>query len=496
VPETLTSQEPVFEFPLVFAARGAGGLVRQLHGQLRAAILDRRLLPGARLPSTRRVASAYGLARNTVIAAYDLLVAEGYVLTRAGAKAHVADLGARSRSLRRRGRAADEPLNAYWRRTAPAAMRFTTGARTAGFRLGTPEHRLFPLEIWRRLLTRSLNRRADSGSFDYPQASGRPLLRSAIAQYVSFTRAVFCSADDVLVTNGAQQAFDMLARALVTPGRTRVAVENPGYPPLRAAMAAAGADIVPVAVDRDGLRVDRLPADANVVYVTPSHQFPTGVVMSMPRRAALLAFARARGAVIIEDDYDGEFRYGVRPLDALQTLDRDASVLYVGTFSKSLFPALRTGYIVAPPWARDVLTAVRLCSDSGGNSQLQDALGHFIVDGHLARYVRRMRHLYAERRQVLLEGLAEDLGSWLEALPGEAGIHLGTRIRQRSVAARIIARAREHTPGAQPFSRFALGEEAEPGLVFGFGCIAADAIRPALRNLARALRREERSSRS
>jgi len=487
-------QEPVFEFPLSFAAGGAGGRVHQLHAQLRAAILDRRLLPGARLPSTRRVARAYRLARNTVIAAYDLLVAEGYVHTRAGAPAQVADLGARPRPPRRRARAADEQLNGYWRRTAPAVAQFAAAARsTAGFRLGTPEHRLFPLDIWRRLLTRSLNRRADAASFDYPDARGRPLLRAAIAQHVSFTRAVSCSADDVIVTNGAQQAFDVLARALVTPGRTRVAVENPGYPPLRGAMAAAGAHVVPVAVDDEGLRVDRLPEDVGVVYVTPSHQFPTGVAMSMTRRAALLAFARARGAVIIEDDYDGEFRFGLRPLDALQTLDRDASVLYVGTFSKSLFPALRVGYVVAPAWAREVLAAVRTCADTGGNAQLQDALGHFIVDGHLARHVRRMRRLYAERRRALLDGLAEDLGPWLQPLPGEAGIHLATRIRQRSAAARLIAQAREHTPGAQPLSRFALGAEPEPGLVFGFGCIEAAAIRSALRNLARALAREERS---
>jgi GntR family transcriptional regulator / MocR family aminotransferase len=491
---TMNSPEPVFEFPLSLAARGPGSRVRQLHGQLRAAILDRRLLPGARLPSTRRVASAYGIARNTVVAAYDLLVAEGYMLTRAGAKAQVSELAARPRPLRRGSRSPAEQLNAFWQRATPAAIEFANAARsTAGFRLGRPELRLFPVDVWRRLLARSL-RRGGRASFDYPDAHGLSLLRAAIAQHVSFTRAVACTAEDVLVTNGAQQAFDVLARALVTPGRTRVAVENPGYPPMRAALAAAGAQIVPVAVDEQGLRVDRLPADVNVVCVTPSHQFPTGVAMSMARRAALLAFAREHRAAVIEDDYDGEFRFGLRPLDALQTLDRDASVLYVGTFSKSLFPALRLGYIVTPAWAREVLTAVRLYTDTGGNAQLQDALAHFITDGHLARYVRKMRRVYAERRQVLLAGLAEDLGRWLQPLPAEAGIHLATRIRQRGATARIIAHAREHTPGAQPLSRFALGAEGEPGLVFGFGCIEAAAIRTALCNLARALTGEERAA--
>jgi GntR family transcriptional regulator / MocR family aminotransferase len=484
----MLSQEPVFEFPLALSPHGAGSLVHQLHVQLRAAILDRRLPPGAVLPATRGVARAYRIARNTVIAAYELLMAEGYVRTRPGAKARVADLGGRARPLRRRAGAGGERLSAYWRRAAPGVTQFVSTVRTAGFRLGTPEHRLFPLEVWRRLLVRALDRRASGEAFDYPDARGRPRLRAAIAQHVSFTRAVACTAEEVIVTNGAQQAFDLLARALVTPGHTRVAVENPGYPPLRAAMAAAGAQIVPVPVDEHGLRVERLPDDVGVVYVTPSHQFPTGVAMSMARRSALLEFARSRNAVIIEDDYDGEFRFGSRPLDALQTLDRDASVLYVGTFSKSLFPSLRLGYLVAPAWAREVLTAVRLCSDTAGNTQLQDALGQFILDGHLARYVRRMRRVYAARRQALLEGLTRELAPWLQPLPSEAGIHLGARIRDRRAAARLIAQARQHAPGAQPFSVFAVGEH-ESGMGFGFGCIEAEAIGGALRALGRALSR-------
>jgi GntR family transcriptional regulator / MocR family aminotransferase len=484
----MTRQEPVFEFPITLTAAGAGSLVRQLQGQLRAAILDRRLRPGAQLPATRRVAGAYGLARNTVIAAYELLVAEGYVQTQPGSRARVADLGARPRPARRRSRSAGEQLNPWWRRYAPRVLGFAYAPRAAGFRLGIPEHRHFPLDVWRRLLNRALNRRTGGASFDYPDPHGRPLLRTAIAQHVAYTRAVACAPDDVLVTNGAQQAFDLLARALVTPGRTRVAVEDPGYPPLRAAMAAAGAQIVPVPVDEQGLRVERLPDDVRVVYVTPSHQFPTGVAMSMARRTALLEFARARAAVIIEDDYDGEFRFGSRPLDALQTLDRDASVLYVGTFSKSLFPALRMGYLVAPAWAHQVLTAVRLCSDTSGNAQLQDALGHFILDGHLARYVRRMRRVYAERRQALLDGLTQELGAWLQPLPSEAGIHAGARLRQRGAAAALAAQARQHTPGAQPFSVFAVGEHP-PGMAFGFGCIEAEAILEALHELARALGR-------
>jgi GntR family transcriptional regulator/MocR family aminotransferase len=485
----VTSQEPAFEFPLTLSTGSAGSLVRQLHAQLRGAILDRRLLPGAKLPSTRHVAFAYSLARNTVIAAYELLVAEGYVLTRPGAKAEVADLSARPRPRprRRRTRAGIELLNPYWRHAAPALAAFSDYERVPGFRLGMPECRDFPFDIWRRLLTRALNRRSGNACFEYPGSQGRPLLRAAISQHVSFTRAVACTDHEVFVTHGAQQAFDLLARALVTPGRTRVAVENPGYPPLCAAMAAAGAQIVPVAVDEQGLRVDRIPDDVRAVYVTPSHQFPTGVPMSMVRRAALLGFARERGAVIIEDDYDGEFRYGERPLDALQTLDREASVFYVGTFSKSLFPALRIGYIVAPSWARAVLNSVKQCADTGGNAQLQEALAHFIIDGHLARYVRRMRKVYEARRQALLAALAGDLARWLQPLPSEAGIHIAARCLNRAAAPLVYAHARQHAPGAKPLRDFALGSEVEPGITLGFGCIEADAILERLRAFGRAL---------
>ena len=210
---------------------------------------------------------------------------------------------------------------------------------------------------------------------------------------MSFTRAVAARPEDVVVTTGAQQAFDLLARILVTPGRTLVALEDPGYPPLRAAFRAAGARLVPVPVDAEGLVVARVPRAAGIVCVTPSHQFPLGTAMSIERRTALLALAQARGLVVIEDDYDSEFRFGGRPLEALQTLDRSASVFYVGTFSKSLSPLLRTGFVVAPPWARDALVAAKRASDGENPPLPQEALALLIAEGHLARHVRRMRRV-------------------------------------------------------------------------------------------------------
>lgn len=478
---------PVFPFTLILPARGTGALTHALHQQLRAAILDGRLGPGSPLPATRQAAVALDIARNTVVTAYDLLIAEGYVIPRKGAKAVVADIAARrpAKSQRLHPPLEDPRLNPVWRLPFlhPEPVK-DLPARS--FRLGIPDHRHFPHAIWRRLSAQSL-RAWGKASFAYGPSEGIPALREAISRHVAFARAVACTADDVIVTSGAQQAFDLIARLLVTPGQTRVAVEEPGYPPARAAFAAAGAQLVPIPVDDEGLCVDRLPSDVRVISVTPSHQSPTGVALSMRRRTALLDFARAHGAVIIEDDYDGEFRFGGRPLDALQTLDRDGLVFYVGTFSKSLFPALRKGFVVAPSWARDALITVKHCADSHCDTITQCVLAVFIRDGHLARHVRRMRSIYATRREALLDGLQRELGAWLEPIPSEAGLHLAARIRAPELASAIIAKARRHTPGAQSIAEYALAPPERPAIGFGYGVIDASEILPALLRLRHAL---------
>lgn len=476
--------EPVLPFaPDLNGA--AGHLAGSLHQQLRAAILDGRLAAGSALPSTRTLATELGIARNTVVTAYDLLVAEGYVVPRKGAKAVVAEL--RGRQATRAPTLAqpveDPRLAPFWRTPFLPMTRRVLPERS--FRLGLPDHRHFPHAVWRKLTAQALHEFSKQ-PFRYPPSEGLPELREAIAQHVSFARAVACTPDDVIVTSGAQQAFDLLARLLVTPGQTRVAVENPGYPPLRAAFAAAGATLVPVKVDDEGLCVECLPDDVNVILVTPSHQSPTGAALSLRRRTALLDYARERNAVIVEDDYDGEFRFGGRPLDALQTLDRDALVFYVGTFTKSLFPALRKGFIVAPPWAREPLAQVKQCADSHSDSLAQTVLAHFIRDGHMARHVRKMRSIYAERRHALEEGLAS-LAPWLAPIPSEAGMHMAARLRDPSQASRILACVREHAPGAQATAEYAMAPLDDPAVVFGYGVIDADEIRVRMAALRRAL---------
>ncbi|MGG1948470.1 PLP-dependent aminotransferase family protein [Trinickia sp. NRRL B-1857] len=485
--------EPVFEFPLELAKRGPGSRVQRLHQQLRAAIIERRLIAGTRLPSTRRVAQAYGIARNTVIAAYDLLMAEGFIVTRAGAAAEVANVATQTgmSGRKRQPRLAPRPPAMDWRKAGPAEATERSSI-TRGFELGVPEHRWFPSDVWRRALMRASSP-ALADAFGYPAPEGRPLLRAAIAQHVGYARAVVCTDNDVVVTSGAQQAFDLLARVLVTRGQTKVAVEDPGYPPLRAAMSAAGAQLVPICVDEQGLIVDRLPPDVRIVCVTPSHQFPTGVAMSLARRRALLDFAQRHGAVIIEDDYDGEFRYGTQPLDALQMLDRNEKVVYVGTFSKSLFPALRLGYIVAPPWLIEALTEAKQSADNGGNVAIQEAVARLILDGDLARYTRRMRKRYARRRDTLLAAIDRDLGNWLIPVEPGAGIHLYARYRDRRQAQRIASLTAQYAAGARDAGSFLLerraSASASAGIAFGFGCIDEEEIEASIARLARAIGR-------
>jgi GntR family transcriptional regulator/MocR family aminotransferase len=472
---------PLLDLAICLPPRGSRDLVHALHRQLRAAILDGRLKPGLKLPPTRALAASLGVSRNTAVAAYDLLLSEGYLAGRQGAGTFVSALLPRPAPVDAPARtaAADGRLAPFWREAQPIETATDPGFRF-DLRIGLPDKSTFPFEIWRRLSARALRALSKAPSA-YAEAQGRPALRAAIADHVSFTRAVACSAEDVVVTAGAQQAFDLAARVLVTPGRTVVAVEDPGYPPLRAAFAAAGAQLAPVPVDAEGLVVERLPPAARVICVTPSHQCPTGVVLSARRRAALLDFALARDAVVIEDDYDGEFRFAGRPLDALQTLGA-ASVLYVGTFSKSLFPALRLGFMVAPAWARPALVRARELADWHAAVLAQDTLAAFIAEGHLARHVRKMRKVYGERRMRLIAALTHHAGGALDIMPADAGLHVAARLRTMPAAA-LVARAAAAGIGVQSLDPYCAAPGGINGIVLGYGLIPAEEIEEAVRRV-------------
>lgn len=481
--------EPVLALDVRLPTRGSRTLLRALHAQLRDGIVQGRLHAGLLLPSTRVLAREYGVSRNTAVAAYDLLAAEGYVTTRAGGGTFVAAVAPRriERPSRTTAHGGDARLNRYWRDRSAATPPSPLPGIEFDFALGLPDKGMFPFDIWRRLSARSL-RALSRTPAAYAEAQGHASLREAASAHAAYARAVSCAAEDLVITSGAQQAFDLLARILVSPGKTVVAVEDPGYPPLRRAFEAAGARIAAVAVDSQGMRTDRIPRGAKVVCVTPSHQFPLGMPLSMDRRKALLELARRCHAVVIEDDYDGEYRFGARPLDALQTLDREQCVFYVGTFSKSLFPALRLGYVVAPPWARNALVAAKQAADWHCAVLPQDTLAAFIAGGHLVRHVRKMRRIYGERREVLLEALARHFKGKLDVLPSDSGLHIACTLKGAGRTSALVARAQETGIRLQSIEAFAVHASHRHGIVLGLGCIGSEDIDRGVRKLASLVR--------
>ncbi|WP_327011613.1 aminotransferase-like domain-containing protein [Dactylosporangium sp. NBC_01737] len=353
-------------------------------------------------------------------------------------------------------------------------------------RAGHPDGSLFPLATWRRLLTRSLR-----GGADYADPAGLEALRSAVARSAGLSRSVRASADDVIVTNGAQQGLDLVGRVLVEPGSV-VAVEEPGYPPARLAFTALGARVVPVPVDGSGLVVEALPRQARLVYVTPSHQYPLGVPMSLPRRAALLDWAQRHGAAVVEDDYDSEFRYSERPLEPLQSLDRAGRVVYVGSFAKTLLPALRLGFLVAPASLRPALVAAKRLTDWHAEPAAQAALADFIDEGLLRRHVRTVTRVYATRHDLVTTAARGVLADRFTLVPSSAGLHVTLLAAPGLDVPGVVTRLRDAGVAVERLAGFyaAGGSTGEPpdGLVIGYGMITAADLPVALDLLDRASR--------
>lgn len=447
---------------------GRRDLAGQLYQQLRGAIVDGRLVAGSRLPSTRDLAVQLGVSRKTTLDVFERLIAEGFLASRQGDGTYVAE-GLLTAPTRARSRTSVAPKAAkLWQRVPEALSMPRPEARLRyDFLGGVTDKSLFRADAWRKCVAHAL-RAQTRGRGSYRDPAGEQELRLAIARYVAFSRGVACHWQDVIVTQGAQQAIDLAARVMVDRGDV-VAVEEPGYPPARSAMLALGARVVPVRVDAQGLCVDALPDDARLVYVTPSHQFPLGMPMSLERRMALLAWASRRGALIVEDDYDGEFRFEGRPVESLKSLDRDGVVAYVGTFSKTLFPDLRTGYVVPPSSLMADFLKARQLNDWHGCTLTQAALGRYLLDGEFGRHVRRVQKHYAARRDALLQHLQGPLSPWLSAIVPVAGIHMVGLLRDHRREAPVIAAARAHSIALYGISAFHAGRKVRQGLLFGYG---------------------------
>jgi GntR family transcriptional regulator/MocR family aminotransferase len=466
----------------------AGPLFRQVYLRLREAILSGAFHSGEKLPSTRDLAEQLGISRTVVLLAYDQLLAEGFVVGRSGSGTFVSS-GVGGGQPTPSASSAELRLSRFGSSAAIAWSRINYPQRRQrslpyDFAYGRSDLQNFPFEMWRRTLLRCA-RKAPISEFDYGPASGNIALREAICVHLRRSRAVICDASQVIVVNGSQQALDLIARILIERG-DRVAIEDPSYQGTREILSATGAHLLPVAVDRDGLDPAKLPG-ARIAFVTPSHQFPTGAILPLTRRLALLEWAKRRNAVIVEDDYDGEFHYEGQPLESLQGLDREGRVIYIGTFSRTVFSSLRIGYLIAPKRLIAAFTAAKWLCDRHTATLEQQALAKFISQGIYERYLRRVRRRNAARRQALLDAIGKWIGDRVEITGDGAGAHVVLWPRQRIREEAVMKSAESLGVGIYGISPYFLRPPFRTGIMLGYARMREREIREGIRQLSKVL---------
>ena len=455
-------------------------LGRWLHEQLRSAIVEERLRPGTRLPATRDFARQYGIARGTVVEVFEQLVSAGYLRSKVGSGTWVSQRPRARSAVRTRPSAA----------ARPGPLRGLSFERTARpFRLHEPAIAEFPVRVWSRVASRrmrGLSAQLLSGNY----AGSYPPLQAALADYLASARGVKCGPEQIVITSGVQQGLDLLARVLIKPGDPAW-LEEPGYFGAALAFSNANARLIPVPVEA-GMR---LCAEATCAYVTPGHQFPLGATLTGARRLDLLQWARRSAALVIEDDYDSEYRFDGKPVPALQGQDRDGNVVLVGTFNKLLFPSVRMGYVVLPPRLMDRFHAFRYGTDLGGTSLMQAIVCDFITEGHLGRHIRRTRELYGARLEALLESARRHLRDLLDMSPVRAGLYTVGRLRNGMTSRTAEAVAIAASIETMGLHRFAVTSPTTHGLLLGFAAFDERQISRAVMRLAEALQsaREGRS---
>ncbi len=477
---------------------------RRLYDCLRAAILDGTLPAATRLPASRDLARELALSRNTVVFAYDQLLAEGYVRSRVGSGTYVADVFPESYTTvpapaSMPARVAVTPVDAAPQTiaTPPLSARAqglmgrlsAATVQWGAFMPGVPDVTAFPHRRFAQLLARQA-RTGSPALRSYASSGGHPALQRSLAQYLRQARSVQCSPEQILVTEGIHQAIDLVTRLLADPGDAAW-VEDPGYWGTRSILRINGIEARPVPVDAEGLQVpEQAPDDPRLrlAFVTPSHQYPLGPVMGLARRLALLEVARRRRLWVVEDDYDSEFRFAGQPIPSLQGLLPDAPVIYVGTFSKTLYPGLRTAYMVLPRALSESFRAAQMELYRGGHLLEQAALAEFMDSGQYAAHIRRMRLLYGARRAHLIRRIEAHLGpGWLHPLDSNAGLHLVLALPPGVSDVRVSEEAGRQGVLVRPLSRYYAGGVAPAGLLLGFACVAEAAMEAPLQVLARCI---------
>ncbi|MFB6229984.1 MAG: PLP-dependent aminotransferase family protein [Salinibacter sp.] len=477
-------------------------LYRQLYRDLRQAILSSKLLSGMQLPATRSLAEKLDISRNTVLEAYDQLTAEGYLESRVGSGTYVAQelpeelLHVRgqshlhpSRDQASDGSSGASPLSARGELLTDIELSsFRADAKPRPFRPGLPALDAFPIETWSQLTGRRW-RSLPASMLGYRQSTGYPPLRKAISAYLQESRGVHCSPEQVIIVSGTQQAITLTAHVLLDPG-DRAWIEDPGYPRAQGAFRWAGAQTVPVPLDEEGLSLHQARStdgDARLAYVTPSHQYPLGMTMSLSRRLELLDWAERSDAWILEDDYDSEYRYEGRPIAALQGLDDAGRVIYVGSFSKVLFPALRLGYLVVPEALVESFAAAKSLVERCPPLAPQMVVTDFLEEGHFERHLRRMRTLYAERQSILIEALEAETGDQLDVSSDEAGLHLTVFLPNDLDDQAASAALRKREVVAPPLSFYSQRSLDRDGLVLGYAAVDEADIRAGVDQISETL---------
>jgi GntR family transcriptional regulator/MocR family aminotransferase len=477
-------------FPMMSLDRDAGTpIYRQIYEQFREEILSGRMPPRTQLPGTRELAAELGVSRHTALNAFELLLAEGYVAGKIGSGTYVAELPEGLVSRHAAAEAGTARVTVAEAREVQAVSLFMPRPDEIGpFRTGMPALDQFPIQTWSRLAASCL-RTASVRDLHYSDPSGHLALRKLLADYLSQHRAVRCEPEQILIVAGSQQALSLVARVLLDRG-DRLWIEDPNYPGARYGLAVTGARLMSVPVDQEGIDVAagiERHGKAKAVYVTPSHQFPLGVTMSLRRRLQLLDWAAQCESWIIEDDYDSEYRYNSPPLSSLHGLDTHRRVIYIGTFSKVLMPALRLGYLVAPPELVPAFRAARQADDFCPSFLPQAILAEFIRRGHFARHIRKMRRIYRARLDALVEALHREFGDFLELPKTVAGLNLVAWLPSGVRDSTAAKAALEAGISTTPMSRFYLTEKPRNGLFLGFGGVTPQQIGEGARRLKAAL---------